>query len=53
MIYSKPTYENEIVESCDVLLISKIEFENGVTLVEKEEDDAQVGVNVLDLLGLR
>ena len=53
MKYAKPTYENEILDVCDVVAISKIEFDNGATLVEKEEDEAQVGVNILDLLGLR
>lgn len=53
MVYSKPTYENEVVDCRDVILISKIGFDNGVTLVEKKKDEAQVEVNVLDLLGWR
>ena len=53
MKYAKPTYENEIFDVCDVVAASKIEFENGVILVEKEKDEAQVGVNVFDLLGFR
>ena len=52
MIYTKPTYIDEAIESNDVILAS-INLGGGVILTETAEVGAQVGASVLDVLGLR
>ena len=52
MKYIKPTYENESLETKDVILASVI-LDGGATLVEKDSNSAQVGASALDVLGLR
>ena len=50
MKYIKPTYNNEIVESNDIMLVS---LGDGITLTETAEGNAMVSASVLDVLGLR
>ena len=50
MNYIKPTYNKEIVETNDIMLVSLGE---GVTLTETAEGNAKVSASVLDVLGLR
>ena len=50
MNYIKPTYNNEIVESNDIMLVS---LGDGITLTETAEGNAKVSASVLDVLGLR
>jgi len=50
MKYIKPTYKKEEIETSDIILMS---LGKGVTLTEKDENTAQVGASVLDILGLR
>lgn len=49
MKYINPTYKREEIETSDIILTSLGE---GATLTEKDENTAQVGVSVLDILGL-
>lgn len=55
MKYIKPNYENELVNTSDIVLASSgiVDLGNGVTLTEKDENTAQVGASALDILGLR
>lgn len=53
MIYSKPKYLKEVFETKDVLLASGIDLGNGTTLIQINEETAQVGASALDVLGLR
>ena len=53
MRYIKPNYENEIVNTNDIILASVVDLGNGATLTEIAEGTAQVGASVLDILGLR
>ena len=48
MKYIKPTYEKEVVESNDIILIS-----GGATVKEINESTANVSASILDVLGLR
>ena len=50
MNYIKPTYNKEIVETSDVMLVS---LGDGITLTETAEGNAKVSASVLDVLGLR
>lgn len=52
MRYIKPSYNNEAIESKDIVLASII-LEGGATLIEKDDGTAQVGASALDVLGLR
>lgn len=52
MKYIKPTYENEVIESSDIILAS-FDLGGGVTLIDKGDGGAQVGASALDILGLR
>ena len=53
MKYIKPSYENEAVNTSDVIMASAIVLEGGATLTETAEGAAQVGASALDVLGLR
>ena len=52
MKYIMPHYEKETVEATDIVLTS-IDFGNGATLKEKDENTAQVSASAFDVLGLR
>ena len=52
MIYTKPTYEKDIVSTSDIILAS-VNLGNGATLTQINEATAQVGASALDVLGLR
>ena len=49
MMYTKPNYEKEIIDTNDIILASLGE---GATLTELDSNNAQVGASVLDILGL-
>ncbi len=55
MKYIKPNYENELVNTSDIVLASNgiVDLGNGATLTEISEGNAQVGASALDVLGLR
>ncbi len=53
MKYIKPNYENEIVNTNDIILASVVDLGNGATLTQINEGAAQVGASALDVLGLR
>ena len=53
MKYIKPNYENEVVNTSDIILASVIDLGNGTTLTKIDDDTAQVGASALDVLGLR
>ena len=53
MKYIKPNYENEIVNTNDIILASVVDLGNGATLTEVDEGAAHVGASALDVLGLR
>ena len=48
MKYTKPTYEKETVNSCDVVLSSSL---GGATLTEVDENNAKVSASLFDILG--
>ena len=51
MRYENPSYKLELLESMDVLTASEDAGEqNGVTVTEKSETEAEVSVNANDVL---
>ena len=50
MNYIRPTYDVQIVETSDIMLVS---LGDGVILTETAEGNAKVSASVLDVLGLR
>ena len=50
MKYIKPTYNSEIVESNDIMLVA---LGDGITLTETADGNAKVSASILDVLGLR
>lgn len=56
MNYIKPSYEQEMIETVNVLMASfdgVVDLGNGATLTETSDGGAQVGASALDVLGLR
>ena len=50
MNYIRPTYDVQIVETNDIMLVS---LGDGITLTETADGNAKVSASVLDVLGLR
>ena len=50
MNYIRPTYDVQIVETGNIMLVS---LGDGITLTETAEGNAKVSASVLDVLGLR